>query len=525
MAKMFNNKNMQGIDELSNNKRIAKNMLMLYFRMFLLLFLNIYTSRIVLKALGIDDFGIYNVVAGFVFLFQIFISAVTVAISRFLTIELGKTANELTRLRKVFATSLATQILMSFILLILFETIGLWLLNNKLVIMPERLFAANIAFQVSVASFILIILSSPFNSLIVSHEKMSAFSYITVLDGFLKLLVAFVTLWCTTDKLITYSIFMASISIIGVFIRLIYCIRKFPECNLTPQYDMKLFKEILGFAGWTYIRSATGVLQDQGGNVLINLFFGPKVNAARGLAVQVRSASYSFVTNYMLALNPQITKNYAADNYLYTSKLVNVGSRFSFYILFLVCMPIFFNADYILSIWLYEVPTHTSAFIRIIIIDILCMSLYESLNTLIWASGKIKTYHLLMAMIRIIGLCMAYVLFKIGFPPESIFVINVFVELGCLLSALYTINKFTNMSATDYFHTVIIKISKVVLVSSAFPLLFYLYSHHDRLLDFVFSCIICLLSVGIVVLYLGCDSGERTFVITKVKQKLFACKY
>lgn len=493
-----------------NNKRIAKNTLLLYGRMFFLLFLNIYTSRIVLKALGVEDYGIYNVVGGFVFLFQVFVSAVSVAISRFLTFELGKGNSN--KLKAVFSTALATQLFMAFIVLLLFETIGLWFLNCKLVIPDNRLFAANVAFQASVFAFIIGLLNSPFNALIISHEKMSAFASISIIDGVLKLMVAFATLLIVFDRLIVYGILMSLITIACILIRIVYCLRNFEECKLKIRVDKQLFKAIFSFAGWTYTRSASDVALNQGGNMLINIFFGPSVNAARGVAIQIQHAANGFVSNFMTALSPQITKNYASGNTDYTNTLVMQGARFSFYLLLIICLPIFFNSDYILSVWLTTVPNFSSIFLKLLLIVILVTSLYETSGALIAATGKIKYYNLIIAIIRISGLVITYILYYMDFPPQALFVVNIFIEIGILFDALFTLKRNTNFKVGVFLYKVLLKIIFVSIFSSLMPLFYYLTCYTSNLKGFVISSMLCLFSSFCSIYFIGCNCNERGMI-------------
>lgn len=306
-----------------NNKRIAKNTMLLYFRMLFMMVISLYTSRIVLNALGVNDYGIYNVVGGVVAMFAILSGSLSASISRFITFEIGK--GNVDRLKEVFCTAINVQIILIVCIIFLMETIGLWFLNYKMVIPEDRLFAANWVFQFSIATFAINLWSIPYNATIIAHEKMSAFAYISIFDAIAKLSAAFLIMYSPLDKLILYAFL---IMITGLFQRVlysVYCKRNFEECCYKLSFNRNITKEMFGFAGWNFIGASSAVLRDQGGNLLINLFFGPSVNAARGVAMSVNSAVLNFVSNFMTALNPQITKNYASGNYSYMFKLAFQG--------------------------------------------------------------------------------------------------------------------------------------------------------------------------------------------------------
>ena len=312
----------------SNNKRIAKNTLLLYFRMLLTMVVSLYTSRVVLGALGVEDYGIYNVVGGVVAMFSMLSGSLSAAISRFITFELGTGNKE--KLKRVFSSSVTIQMGLSAIILVLAETVGLWFLNNKMVIPESRMYAANWVFQLSLLTFVINLISIPYNAAIIAHERMSAFAYISIFEAVSKLVVAYCIVISPIDRLILYAIMLTTIAVIIRLIYGSYCKRKFEECTFHFIYDHDLLKQMFGFAGWNFIGASSALLRDQGGNIVINLFCGPAVNAARGIAVQVNTAIHSFVTNFMTALNPQITKSYAGADQKYLMTLLFQGARLSF---------------------------------------------------------------------------------------------------------------------------------------------------------------------------------------------------
>ena len=335
-------------DTSANNKRIAKNTLLLYFRMLFMMAVSLYTSRVVLNALGVEDFGIYNVVGGVVAMFSMLSGSLSAAITRFITYELGKGNQE--NLKKIFSSSVTIQIGLAILIIVVAEAIGVWFLNMKMNIPDVRITAANWVFQFSILTFAVNLISVPYNASIIAHERMSAFAYISILEAIGKLAIVFLIVISPMDKLIFYAILMCAVALIVRLAYGVYCKRHFEECTYHFIFDRDLLKHMFGFAGWNFIGATSAVLRDQGGNVVINLFCGPAANAARGIAFQVNNAISGFVTNFMTALNPQITKSYAAGDRKYMMTLIFQGARLSFYMLLLLSLPVLINTHYILSL-------------------------------------------------------------------------------------------------------------------------------------------------------------------------------
>ena len=346
----------------SNNKRIAKNTIILYFRMIITMTVSLYTSRIVLKALGVEDYGIYNVVGGVISMFSILSGSLSAAISRFLTFEIGKRNFE--RVKIIFSTSINIQIILAFLIIILAEIIGVWFLNNKMVIPEGRLVAANWVLQCSIITFAINLISVPYNAIIVAYERMKAFAYVSIIEVILKLLIVYILLISRLDKLILYAILLLCISIIIRFIYGIYCKIHFKESNYSFVFDKELMRSMTGFAGWNFFGAGSHLLMTQGVNMLMNVFFGVAVNAARGIAVQVDGSVMSFVSNFTTALNPQITKSYASEEKGYMFSLMCAGAKYSFFLLLILSLPILFQTETILYIWLGQVPEYACNFIR-----------------------------------------------------------------------------------------------------------------------------------------------------------------
>lgn len=497
----------------SNSKRIAKNTFVLYIRMLFLMAISLYTSRVVLLALGVDDYGIYNVVGGVVSMFTMISGSLSSAISRFITYELGK--GTIGRLKIVFSSSVYIQLLLAVFFIIIAETLGLWFLNAKLVIPPDRMIAANWVYQLSIVTFAVNLISIPYNAAIIAHEEMSAFAYISVFEGVAKLLVAFAIVKATTDKLILYSVLIAIIAVIVRLIYGVYCKRKFEECTIQLKYDSTVFKQIFSFAGWNIIGAASAVCRDQGGNIIINLFNGPAVNAARGVAMQVSAAVNGFVSNFQMALNPQITKNYAVGNMSYMLSLVFKGARFSYYILWLISLPVLVEADYILSLWLVEVPEHATLFLQLVIVFSLCESLSGPLMTSMYATGEVKNYQIVVGGLQLLNLPISYICLRAGFPVESVFIVSIILSLICMLARLIMLRPLINISPLLFMKEVWLN---TILVTAISFIPTYIISSllSESIASLIIIVLVSILLAGWSILFIGCQKEERFVILSKV---------
>lgn len=498
----------------ANNNRIAKNTLLLYFRMLLTMLVSLYTSRVVLGALGVEDYGIYNVVGGVVAMFSMLTGSLSAAISRFITFELGTGNKE--KLIRVFSSSVTIQLGLCAIILILAETVGLWFLNNKMVIPGNRMYAANWVYQLSLLTFIINLISIPYNAAIIAHERMSAFAYISIVEAVSKLLVAYFIVISPIDKLIMYAIMLTSIAIIIRLIYGAYCKMKFEECTYHLIFDHELLKQMFGFAGWNFIGASSALLRDQGGNIVINLFCGPALNAARGIAFQVNAAIHSFVTNFMVALAPQITKSYATGNQKYLMTLIFQGSRLSYYILLLLSLPVVINTHYILELWLGQVPDHTVLFVQLVLVFGMCESISNPLITAMLATGKIRNYQLVVGGLQMMNFPVSYVLLRMGAIPETVLIVAIIISQLCLISRLYMLRGLIGLKARDFINKVYINVIVVTILSAMVPLLLASYTE-ENLFGFLLSSITSLVSTLLVEFYVGCAHEERQFVFSKVR--------
>lgn len=498
----------------NNNQRIAKNTLLLYLRMLLLMTVSLYTSRVVLDALGVEDYGIYNVVGGVVVMFSVISGSLSAAISRFITYELG--VGNIERLKKVFSSSLIIQLFIAAIVVLIAETFGLWFLHSKMVIPEDRITAADWVYQFSIVTFVLNLISVPYNSLIIAHEKMSAFAYISVLEGIGKFVIALSIIYSPIDRLIYYALLLASLAIL---IRLIYgwyCKKNFEEASFHWYIDKVLLREMFGFAGWNFIGSAACVLRDQGGNVIINLFCGPSVNAARGIAVQVNTAVSGFVQNFMTALNPQITKSYACGNREYMMRLIFQGARLSYYMLLVLSMPILFNTPYILDLWLKNVPDYTACFIQLSLILTMNESLANPLITAMLATGKIRKYQIIAGGINLLNLPVSYTFLRLGATPEYVFIIAIIFSVIVQGARLFLLRDMIKLSIKGYLVNVYSNVGFVTLLSIVLP--FIVSTSGDQtFVSFLASVFVTMLWTILIILFVGCKKEERNFVLKKVK--------
>lgn len=496
-----------------NNKRIAKNTLLLYFRMLFLMAVSLYTSRVVLNALGIEDFGIYNVVGGVVAMFSVLSGSLSAAISRFITYELGKGNQE--NLNKIFSSAVTIQLGLAGIIILLAETIGIWFLNVKMNIPEVRMEAANWVFQFSILTFAINLISVPYNASIIAHEKMSAFAYISILEAVGKLFIAYLITITPMDKLIFYAILMCVVALIVRFTYGNYCKRHFCECTYHFIWDKQLLKSMFSFAGWNFIGASSAVLRDQGGNVVINLFCGPAVNAARGIAFQVNNAVNQFVVNFMTALNPQITKSYAAGDRGYMMTLIFQGARLSFYMLLLLSLPILVNTHYMLALWLKIVPEHAVLFVQLILIFALSESISQPLITAMLATGKIRNYQIIVGGLQMMNLPISYILLRLGYFPEIVIVIAICISQCCLAARLILLRGMIGLSITKYLKNVYLNIIVVCIIAVILPLISAYYIK-ESFINFILISLIAVICTLSSIYFLGCNNQEREFIHQKL---------
>ena len=502
-----------------NDKRIAKNTILLYFRMIITMIVGLFTSRILLQALGIVDYGIYNVVGGFVAIFTMISGSLTSAISRFITFELGK--GDIEKLKRVFSTSIIVQVGLSVLVLLVAETLGLWFLYNKMIIPDERVDAAFWVFQLSVLSFIINLLSTPYNSCIISHERMDAFAYISIYEVVCKLIICYAVIHSPIDKLVFYAILLFCV---GISVRCVYtwyCKKHFEECTYRFTFDKNLIKNMFGFAGWNFIGSAGWVLRAEGGTVLFNLFGGPAANAANGIACALGGAVTGFVANFTTAFNPQITKDYAAQKYLELNRLLIYGSKISFFMMFFMGLPVMLNTHFILHLWLGDVPEHSTELVRLIILFSLSETISTPLITAKLATGNIRNYQLIVGGVQLLSLPLAYVVLKFGAPIESIYISYIVVSVGCLIARMLSLRgDIPLLSIRKYIIDVVLNVWFVAGISSVIPYLIF-GQFEEGWACLIVTGVASVVSCATTMFYVGLKKAERQklliFVMSKIK--------
>lgn len=504
----------------TDNRRIAKNTLILYFRMLFMMLIGLYTSRINLQSLGVEDFGIYNVVGGIVVMFSIINGSISASISRFLTFEIG--TGNMEKLKKIFSTSVTIQIGISLIILLLAETIGLWFLNNKMVIPESRIYAANWVYQFSIMTFILNLISMPYNACIVAHEKMSAFAWITIYDAIAKLLVAWLTFIAPMDKLIFYAGFIVLIAFTQRIIYTSYCLRNFEECHYKFVIDKELLKNMSGFAGWNFIGATSAILRDTGGNIVINMFSGPTVNAARAIASSINNAVLGFANSFMTAINPQITKSYASGDYNKMMGVIYKGAKFSFFLMLLLGLPVIMESEYIINLWLGQIPDHTVLFVQLAILYAMSESISNPLVTAMLATGKIKNYQIVVGGLQMLNLPISYICLRMGCIPETVLIVAIILSQFCFSARIYMLRSMINLNAIDYLKKVYLRILSTLIIAFILPIIVK-YHIENSLFGFIVVITVSVISACVCILYIGCTDKERSIIysyITKFKEKI-----
>lgn len=502
-------------DYQSNNKRIAKNTIVLYARTLLTMVVALFTSRVVLNALGVENYGIYNVVGGFVGMLSILSGSLSSAISRFITYELGK--GDKLKLGRIFSSSLNIQIAMAFVVAIVGEIVGVWFLNSHLNIPADRLSAANWVFHCSLLVFIFNLLYVPYNACIIAHEKMTAFAYMSIIDVTFKLAIAYLILVSPWDRLSFYSIALLVQSVLMTSVYMIYCLRKFEECKYKFCHEKGLLKEMMSFAGWTFFTGGAAIFNTTGLNILINIFFGVTLNAARGIASQVEGVLMRFVSDFTTAINPQITKSYAAGEIDFMNILVCRGAKFSFLLLFFLVLPFMFEAEMILTLWLKMVPEHTVTFFRLTMIGAMVNILGYSGYTACMATGDIKRYTVIITSVGFLVFPLTWIAFALGLPAEACYVIYILVYSAILFVRLWIMQGLMNFPVMLYIREVIAKISSVVLLALPLPLIVY-FSLDYGVIRFFLCSFICVLSSITSIYAVGLSTSEKQFIQSKLKQ-------
>ncbi len=505
------------LDTKNNNKRIAQNTITLYVRMILIMIINLYTSRVVLDVLGVNDYGLYNVVGGVVIMFSVLSGSLNAAITRFITFELGTGNNK--RLKAVFSSSVSIQISIAIILFFLIEIVGLWFINSKMVIERERIVAAQWTLFYSALTFCLNLISVPYTSAVIAHERMKVYAYISIFEAVLKLAVCFIIVFTCWDHLITYSCLLFAVALIIRVVYGYYCRCNFEECIFIFSFDKKLFKKMFLFSGWNFIGAGSGVLRDQGVNLLINLFCGPAVNAARGLAMQVSSAVSSFANSLITAINPQITKSYASNNKDYCFSLVMQGARFSSYLFIIIAIPLLLETYRFMSLWLVNVPEYSVIFVRLMIIYILTELVSYTMVNLMLATGDIRNYQLVVGGCQILNFPLSYVALSLGLEPYWTIIIAIVVAILCLIFRLIMLNKITGFPILIFAKSVLCNIILVIFCGIIVPLImeYFMCDSWFKFISILFVAEVCTI---ISIYMIGLNQTERNEIYDKLLKML-----
>lgn len=502
------------MDSQINNQRIAKNTALLYARTLLVLLITLYTSRVILQVLGVEDYGVYQVVGGMVAMFAVISTALSSAISRFVTYEIGTGNRE--RLKKIFSTSIVIQIIISLVVLVVAEIIGVWFMNTHMQIPAGRETAAYWVLHCSLLTFVINLLSVPYNACIIAHEHMKTFAYVSIVEVLLKLGICFLIAYSPVDKLVSYAVLLTISALIIRFIYTLYCNRHFEESRVKLLFDKGIFKEMFGFAGWSFFTNTMSIFNNQGVNMLINVFFGVTFNAARGIANQVEGAVAQFVNNFTVAINPQITKSYAARNMSGMHVLVCRGAKFSYYLMLMMVLPLFFEADCILHLWLTEVPSHAVLLVQLSLILGLFDSIGRSGFTACMATGRLKKYALVISSIGVLEFPLSWLAFKMGGAVEVSYYLYIIVKAAVLIARMFLLKDMVGLPVRMYIRDVFIPIilTTITAVIPSFLVALFLPASLVRL---IVSIIIGAGVTGLTSLYVGMTRNERTVIIVKVQ--------
>lgn len=491
--------------------------MMLYFRMILTMIVSLYTSRVVLNTLGVEDYGIYNVVGGFVSMFGFLNSAMASATQRFLAFEIGR--NDKTQLRNVFSMSVNIHFLIAFLILIFAETVGLWFVNTQLTISPERMVAARWVYHFSIFTLMVNMVSVPYNAMIIANERMNVFAWVSIAEVSLKLLLVFMLVWFGFDKLMFYAILMFSVALLIRLIYGMYCNRKFRESRFRLYWDKPLFKTLINYAGWNLWGNAAGVIMGQGVNILLNIFFGPVVNAARGIAFQVKGAINQFILNFQMAINPQIIKSYAANDLKYMHQLIFQGAKYSYFLLFALSLPIMLETEIVLKLWLKTVPEYTAIFTRLVLINILIDCISYPLMTAAQASGKIKLYQGVVGGLLILNLPVSYLFLKLGYSPDTTLFVSIGISIIALFVRLKIIHHLIHLSLSVFLKRVLSPVASITFLATIIPFTFsHYFSQSISNLFIIYA--LSVISVTLCAYFIGLNNEEQTFLKKALKHIL-----
>lgn len=501
-------------DTQANNRRIARNTLMLYLRMAFVMAISLYLSRIVLKALGVVDYGIYNVIGGVIAFLGVFNSSMGAAAQRFMTFDLGR--NNVESLKRSFSACLNLYIILSGFVLLLSETIGLWFINTKLNIPSDRTTAANFVYQFTIFTSITSLLQNPFCASITAHERMDAFAWISIFDILARLGLSFLVLYSSQDHLIIYSGLIALEFLIVSTIYYAFCRRNFIECRFRMFFDKSLYKRLLSYSGWNLFGASAGIIGGQGVNIMLNMFFGPAVNAARGITMQISGAVSQFFGNFYTAVRPQIVKYYADNDLQRMHGLILNSARLAYYMALIVIVPIYIELPYIINLWLGSTPDHLIIFARLTLICCLVDCLSNPLMSAALASDKIRNYQIVVAFSTFLAFPLSYFSIKVSNSPTAPFIVSIFISVLSMILRAYFVDKLVGLKIQKFITAVVFKVLPATIIAPILPLAFAA-SMPNSFLRLALTVTTSVLFSAIAIFTTGINHEERRMVINKIK--------
>lgn len=499
-----------------SNKRIAKNTMFLYLRQILIMAVSLYTVRIVLNVLGAEDYGIYNVVAGAVTMFGFLTGAMASSNQRFLSYYIGK--GDEYKLRDIFNAIIVVYILLILIIIVLAEAIGLWFMEYKLVIPQNRLVAAHWVFQCSVLSFIQSVLVTPYKAALIAHENMRVYAQISIVEALLMLLISYALVVIPLDKMVVYGVLSLCVTTINTTLYRRYCVRHYQECRFRLRWDSVTIKEIVGFSCWNLFGNFTWVVKNQGIAFLLNMFLGPVVNAAHQIAMQVRTASATFAQNFSTAVQPSIVKTYASGEYDTMFAVAFRASRFNFYLLLIVLLPIVFNLDYILALWLKEVPEYTVIFCKLLLVETLIEMTSTPFATITQATGRIQLYQALIGLFGVLNLPFAYIVLRNGATPETVFLISIGLQCCIVMVRIVFLQRVRAHIVGACLKHVILPCVALALV--AYALCRFMFSPSDNFWGTLGLVVSQVCVTAAVIFAFGLRRDEKEYVLSLIRKLL-----
>lgn len=499
----------------SNNDRIVKNTIALYGRSLLVLVVSLYTSRVILNALGVEDYGLYNVVGGVISMLGFLSTTMQATYQRFFNVAMGQGHEQ--DIKILFRTSLSVQLLLTLAVVLIGETLGLWFLNNKLVIPDGRMHAAQILYQVSIITFVISIFKTPFGALITAYEKMSIYAVFSVLEAVLKLGIVLIVMAVKCDKLILYAFLMLVVFLFDFSLYVVYCKKKIPTTDIGFNWSKDALKQMLSFGTWSTITSLAYTLKSQGINIVLNLFFGTVVNAARGIASQVLMGVNQFINSFQTSFRPQLTKQYASNNYEAAMQLYYGATKLSYYMIFTISLPILLETDFILHLWLGDVvPEYASIFTKLILLTAFVSAFANPTSCIAYATGNIKIFSIITSTVNLLIVPVAYLFLKMGYSPASAMVVSLVITIIVQIIRLVIVAHITVLRVGDYLLHVVLPVAIYTVLCVCLPLAlrYYLSEGWLRLLVVLVASVVS--SLGFVWL-VGLNKTEKTFVLSKIR--------